>query len=204
MDFLCLIKDNFWEIFSFVTGVVYVLLEIRQKNSMWILGMFTSAATVYVFFMEGLYASSALNVYYFAIAFWGLYQWRKDMRRLAVTDSRPEEGHEAVHLNRITPVVVWTSAAVCIAGTAALSLGMACLGDPMSVMDAAVTMLSAVATWWLGRSYVQQWLLWIAADLLTFAMCLSQGLFLMAALYVLYTVFAAVGYFHWKRYGVYL
>ena len=74
----------------------------------------------------------------------------------------------------------------------------------MSVMDAAVAVLSAVATWWLGRSYLEQWLLWVAADLLTLAMCLAQGLYMMSVLYLAYTAFAAYGYFYWKRNGRYV
>ena len=196
------------EVFTLVTGVVYVILEVRQKNVMWILGMLTSAATVYVFFIQGLYASSALNVYYFVIAFWGPYQWRRDSRKLGadvgLEDSGPREKQPAVHLNRLPVRTIWTSLAVLVAGTVLLILVMERLEDSMSVMDAAVAVLSAVATWWLGRSYLEQWLLWVVADLLTLAMCLAQGLYMMSVLYLAYTAFAAYGYFYWKRNGRYV
>lgn len=198
--------DNIWEIFSLVTGVIYVLLEVRQKNAMWILGMLTSAATVYVFFEQGLYASSALNVYYFVIAFWGLYQWRKDAGKLASLNgaSSCEDGHDSIHLTRLPAATVWWSLAVVLFGTALLVSVMDLLEDSMSVMDASVAVLSAIATWWLGRSYLQQWFLWIAADVLTMAMCLSQGLYFMTVLYAAYTAVAVYGYFYWKRCGRYL
>lgn len=204
MDIWIWLKDNFMEIFSLVTGLVYVVLEVRQKDFMWILGMLTSAATVYVFFRQGLYASSALNVYYFVIAFWGLYQWRRDSRKLL--ESSAGNGEEdargaEVHLGRLKPAAVWWSIAVMVGGTAALVYVMDILGDPMSLMDASVSMLSAIATWWLAKSYIGQWFLWIAADILTLAMCISQGLFFMSALYAAYTAFAVWGYFYWKGHG---
>ena len=209
MEYWNYILDNLWEVFSFVTGVIYVILEVKQKNAMWILGMLTSAATVYVFFSQGLYASSVLNVYYFAIAFWGLYQWRKDAAKVAFQKNQedPEQdkaGPATVHLTRLPVKTVWYSLAVLIIGTALLVLVMDMLEDSMSVMDASVAMLSAVATWWLGRSYLQQWLLWIAADILTMVMCLSQGLHFMTLLYAAYTAAAAYGYFYWKRNGRYV
>jgi nicotinamide mononucleotide transporter len=71
-------------------------------------------------------------------------------------------------------------------------------------LDAAATMLSVVATWWLVRSYIQHWWLWIVADALTTALCLSQGMWWMAALYGAYTASAVIGFVHWKRNGVYL
>ena len=198
--------DNFWEVFSLVTGIIYVILEVKQKNVMWILGMLTSAATVYVFFSQGLYASSVLNVYYFIIAFWGLYQWRKDAGKLSDATDRAGEGSEkpALHLTRLPLKTVWWSLAVLVIGTALLVLVIDMLEDSMSVMDASVAVLSAVATWWLGRSYLQQWLLWIAADILTMVMCLSQGLYSMSVLYAAYTAAAAYGYFYWKRHGRYI
>ena len=184
------------EVFTLVTGIVYVVLEIRQKNFMWILGMLTSAATVYVFFVQGLYASAILNVYYFIIAFWGLFQWKKDSA--AVQDSG------SIHLNRLPLGTIWVSLALFIAGTANLTFIMERFGDPMSVLDASVTMLSAIATWWLGKSYLQQWFLWIAANALTFIMCLHQDLYLLSILYAVYVLSAVFGYFHWKRNGQYV
>ncbi len=196
MEIVAYLRDNFMEIFTLVTGIIYVILEIRQKNFMWILGMLTSAATVYVFFVQGLYASAILNVYYFVIAFWGLFQWKKDSA--ATGDSG------SIHLNKLSPGTVWVSLALFIAGTANLTFIMEHFGDSMSVLDASVTMLSAIATWWLGKSYLQQWFLWIAANALTFIMCLHQNLYLLSILYAVYVLSAVFGYFHWKRNGQYV
>ena len=49
------------QIFTHVTGVIYINLEIRQKNSMWLVGILTSLAAMWVFFRQGLYASFGLN-----------------------------------------------------------------------------------------------------------------------------------------------
>jgi nicotinamide mononucleotide transporter len=74
----------------------------------------------------------------------------------------------------------------------------------MSLLDATATMLSVVATWWLVRSYIQHWWLWIVADALSTLLCISLGMWWMAALYGAYTASAAIGFVHWKRNGVYL
>lgn len=190
---------DWMEIFTLVTGLIYVVLEIRQKNFMWVVGMLTSAATVYVFFRQGLYASSVLNIYYFAIAFWGLYRWRKDSKKLQ--EDQGGQGSDDIHLSVLPGRVIWGSTAVFLLGTAALVFIMDLAGDSMSLADASVAMLSAVATWWLGRSYLHQWALWIAADILTALMCFSQGLYLMTVLYAAYTLFAVYGYYYWYRNG---
>ena len=196
--------EKSFEIFSLITGVIYIILEIRQKNFMWIVGILTSLAAMYVFFCQGLYASFGLNTYYLVTSFIGLWHWRRDKEILQA------ESDDAVHLNRLTHSSVLVSIVMAILGILALTFGMSHLAklglqeNPMSLLDATATMLSVVATWWLVKSYIQHWWLWIIADALSTALCLSLGMWWMAVLYGAYTASAIIGYMHWKRNGIYL
>ena len=192
-------EQHIMEIITLITGVIYIILEIRQKNAMWVLGIFTSIAAIIVFFRQGLYASFGLNIYYLITSFIGLWHWRKDKKKL-------DEEH-SIHLNRLTRKTVITSAIAAITGIIALSYGMDLMAElgfkenPMSVLDASVAVLSVIATWWLVRSYIQQWWLWIAADTLSTILCATQGMWWMALLYLLYTASALIGLRHWKKNG---
>ena len=196
--------EKSFEIFSLITGVIYIILEIRQKNFMWIVGILTSLAAMYVFFCQGLYASFGLNTYYLVTSFIGLWHWRRDKEILQA------ESDDAVHLNRLTHSSVLVSIVMAILGILALTFGMSHLAklglqeNPMSLLDATATMLSVVATWWLVKSYIQHWWLWIIADALSTALCLSLGMWWMAVLYGAYTASAIIGYMHWRRNGVYI
>ena len=196
--------EKSFEIFTLVTGVIYIILEIRQKNFMWVVGILTSLAAMYVFFCKGLYASFGLNTYYLVTSFIGLWHWRRDKVKLQA------ESDDSVHLNRLALSTVLCGVLVTLIGVCALTLGMeklVMLGlqeNPMSFLDATATMLSVVATWWLVKSYIQHWWLWIVADTLSLILCLLLGMWWMAALYAAYTASAVIGYVHWKRRGVYL
>ena len=196
--------EKSFEIFTLITGVIYIILEIRQKNFMWVVGILTSLAAMYVFFCQGLYASFGLNTYYLVTSFIGLWHWRRDKEILQA------EGDDSVHLNRLNLSSVLAGGLVAVIGVLALTLGMAQLAklglqeNPMSLLDATATMLSVVATWWLVKSYIQHWWLWIIADALSTALCLSLGMWWMAALYGAYTASAVIGYMHWRRNGVYI
>ena len=191
------------EIFAFVTGIAYLLLEIWQKNAMWVIGILTGAACAYSFAVQRLWASMGLNVYYVFVSVWGLYQWRRDSRRLA-EETAAEAGTGAIHLRHLPRKTLWTSLLLFLFGSAALIDLLRLLNDQESAMDAIVTVLSAIGTWWLARSYPQQWLVWIVADTLSTILCLTVGMHWMALLYVAYTVSAVYGYFHWKRKGVWI
>ena len=192
------------EIFTLVTGVIYIILEIRQKNLMWLVGVLTSVAAMWVFFRQGLYASFALNTYYLVTSFIGLWQWSRDKKKLVSEGDR-------IHLNRLTAKTVAVSAVVMVLGTFGLVELMQWLNsagvlqeNPMSYLDSAATILSAIATWWLVRSYIQQWWLWIVADLMSTILCASQGMWWMTALYAAYTLSAVYGWAHWHRNGKYI
>jgi nicotinamide mononucleotide transporter len=96
-----------------------------------------------------------------------------------------------------------------IAGTAALSWGMDRLyvlgllnENPLSQLDSLATTMSVVATWWLVRSYLQQWWLWILADTLSAVLCALYGMWWMTLLYVAYAAAAVIGLRHWTKHGV--
>ena len=196
------------QIFTLVTGVLYIIYEIRQKNFMWVVGIATSLAAMWVFFRQGLYASFGLNTYYFVTAFIGLWHWRRDKKALKENIDVKED---TIVLNRLSLKTVLASAVIVVIGSVLLSEGMSYLHEqgllaenPMSMLDSATTVLSAVATWWLVKSYREQWLLWIVADSMSVVLCATQQMWWMAALYLAYVAAAIYGLRYWKRVGMYL
>ena len=193
------------EIFTLVTGLVYLVLEIRQKNAMWIVGMLTSAAAVWMFASRDLYASMILNIYYLVISAAGFVSWRKDRARLERKSLQEgaEDGNR-IHLNRLNVRTVLWSAAAATAGTAVMVAVLKNTGDPMPWLDAMIAVLNAIATYWLSRSYFQQWYILVVANIMSVVLCLAQGLPFMTAQYVFYTAASVYGLVRWRRRGVYL
>ena len=198
MDIISLIEQ-----FAFYTGILYVILEIGQKNLMWVVGILTGAACAYSFAVQHLYASMGLNIYYVFVSVWGLYQWRKDKDRMKEGLSG-ESADASIHLERLSKKTALVSLGIFVVGSALLILLLKFIGDSESVLDAVVAVMSAIGTWWLAKSYPEQWLVWIVADILSTVMCLVAGLNWMALLYVAYTASAVYGYIHWKKKGVYV
>ena len=183
------------EIFALVTGIAYVVLEIMQKNAMWVLGILTGSACAFSFGVQHVWASMGLNLYYVAMSVVGLVQWRKASAQVA-------EGE--IHL-QVVPrnVGVW-SVVVFFVGSLALIQVLRAAGDAQPFLDGTAAVLSVIGTWWLAQSYLQQWLLWIVADIITSTLCLTTGQYWLAFLYIAYIASAVYGYFHWKKRGVYI
>jgi len=65
--------------------------------------------------------------------------------------------------------------------------------------DAMTTAASIVAMWMLSRKYIEQWLVWLAVDLITIGLYLYKGIPLTAGLYALYSALAVAGYLRWRK-----
>jgi nicotinamide riboside transporter PnuC len=71
------LSENIVEVFGAVTGIAYVILEIRRNILLWPLGILTSAVYIYVFGRNGFYAGMVLQGYYVVISIYGWYAWSK-------------------------------------------------------------------------------------------------------------------------------
>jgi nicotinamide mononucleotide transporter len=71
------LSENIVEVFGAVTGIAYVILEIRRNILLWPLGILTSAVYIYVFGRNGFYAGMVLQAYYVVISVYGWYAWSK-------------------------------------------------------------------------------------------------------------------------------
>ena len=178
------------EVFALVTGVAYVVLEILQKKAMWVLGLLTGAACAFSFAVEHVWASMVLNLYYVGMSVVGFIQWKKAGEKV---------GEGEIHLATLPRRTALASIAAFVLGSLLLIHVLRLSGDQVPELDAVSTVLGVIATWWLAQSYIQQWLLWVVADILLAWLCLRTGQHWMALLYLVYVGSAVYGYFHWKK-----
>lgn len=66
------------------------------------------------------------------------------------------------------------------------------------LLDAFTNAFSFVGLWALARKYVEQWLFWIAVDVVCCYLYVVKGIPFKAGLYGLYVVIAVMGYRKWK------
>ncbi|MDD3300565.1 MAG: nicotinamide riboside transporter PnuC [Bacteroidia bacterium] len=180
------------EIFGAVSGLLYVLLEIRQNKFMWIVGGISALVYLVVFFDSALYASFGLQLYYVWASVYGWVKWNRLSTNATAEDPAvyPLAGYKA-----------FLSGIVATAGFAVLWYILANFTeDPMPVLDAMIASLSMLATYWVANKYIQHWMLWIVADVMAVYMYLSQGLYATVVLYFIYIIAAIAGFWHWRKF----
>ena len=179
------------ELFGVVFGFIYLYLEIMHKKGMWIIGLLMAAVYAVVYFQQGVYASMGFQVYYILVSIYGFFQWQRD-----------KTGTNDILYRKIPLKILAGSALIYIAATYTMVMVLGkTTDDPVPWIDASVTVLSAIATFWLSKSYKEQWLMWLIVNALTVAMAIKLGLYPTAVLYTVNAAASVYGYFHWGKKG---
>ncbi|NKR97080.1 nicotinamide riboside transporter PnuC [Rhodococcus hoagii] len=176
------------EVLGFVTGAWCVWLVGRQSVWNWPIGIANNLVWILLFATAGLFADSALQIVYIALAVWG---WRNWVQGRA-GDTLPVTGTTGTEW-------MWLAGAG-IAGTGALMLLLdTATSSTVPFWDAVTTILSLLATWGQATKRWESWLLWIAADLIYIPLYLHKGLTLTALLYAGFLLLCIRGLLAWRR-----
>ena len=188
------------EIFGVVFGFIYLYLEIKQKQGMWLVGFLMAAVYAVVYWQQEVYASMSFQIYYVLVSVYGFLQWGKDKLKTGVED---ETASPQIFYRRISLKVLMMSIMIYAAAVLFMVLVLGrYTDDPMPFADSSITVVSAIATFWLSKSYREQWLAWLVVNSFTVVMCARIGLYPTAVLYFVNAAASVYGYLHWKRKGV--
>lgn len=203
-------------------GLLYLWLEYRADIRLWIVGLIMPLVHGTLYYKAGLYADCSMQVYYVLAGLYGFFVWRNAPHKKAQTARSAAAGqtaqaarNAAAEQNARTarsaePAAARIGhtplryAAGLIAVYAAAHAGIYFLltrftNSTVPFWDAMTTAASIVAMWMLSRKYVEQWLVWLAVDLITVGLYLYKGIPLTAGLYALYSALAVAGYLRWRR-----
>lgn len=197
--------EQLLEYFGVLTGLLYLLLEIRQHRAMWVVGFLTSLVYVFVFFFSKIYADMGLNIYYVAISIYGFWQWsRQNKKRLAavIPDQAPRPNEKILYRNLTLPL--FTGILFAIAAIYALLYYLLhhFTDSPIPAGDAFTTAVGIVATWMLARRIIEHWIFWIIVNCVSVYLYYLRGLYPTMFLYICYALLAAVGLYTWKKKGI--
>ena len=186
------------EIVATLTFVAYLFFQIKHSKWMWYLYIPSCICAALNFFNSATWAFAALNVYYIVMGFVGIYNWKKDSAKAS------EEVASGIILNKLTLKVFLVSAAMVAVAIPALYFLLKALNDPNPFLDAITAALSIIGTWWLTKSYIQQWWIWIIADVFAIWMNVNLDNKWFVVQFVLCIISSFIGLWNWNRQGRYL
>jgi len=172
---------------GFATGILCVALTVRASIWNFPAGILNSLILGLVFLQQRLFSDASLQIVFIALSLQGWILWARHPAREG-GGVRRTGIREAVVLGAVTLatwILLWR-----------LMLWAKGAAPPV---DALVTALSLAAQWLLNGRRLENWLVWIAVDLVSVPLYWSRGLPLIALLYLVFLGMCVAGWFGWRR-----
>lgn len=205
-DFL---STHWLDIVTTILGLIYLVLEYRASIALWVVGIVMPAMDIYLYWSHGLYGDAGMAVYYTLAAIYGYAVWKFGAKWKAMIKRKGSDKKEAASAvsssSEDLPItffprrlILRTLGFFVLAWAATYYVLVAYTNSTVPLLDAFTNALSFVGLWALARKYVEQWLFWIAVDVVCCYLYVVKGIPFKAGLYGLYVVIAVMGYWKWK------
>ncbi len=177
------------EVIAVAAAIGYLLLAIRQNIWCWLGAGISSAIYVYLFFAAKLYMESALNLFYFAMAFYGWWVWYSG-----------RSGDEELPVSAWPYRVHATAIAAIVAASMLSGYLLSRYSDAVyPYIDSMTTWGAIWATFLVARKVLENWWYWLVIDSASIVIYWSRDLHLTALLFAVYVVMIPFGLVAWQR-----
>src|SRR5215831_7624012 len=163
---------SFTETLAFVTGAWCVYLVIKQNIWNFPIGIANNIFFFILFFGDRLYGDATLQIIYLILAIHGWYSW--------LYGGQSKTGLRVERSSSLTLII---SAIVTVISTFILTRVLRNAHDPAPMLDALTTVLSLVAQYLLNKKLIENWYLWMLADVIYVYVYITRSFYLTAFLY---------------------
>jgi nicotinamide mononucleotide transporter len=175
-----------WEWAAVLLGIAEVLLA--KVNNIWLYptGIAGTFIGIYILLVAGLYAESALNVYYVVMSFYGWVYWikKRDQPTVKISWSTSREW-------TITFMIVFAGWAILYVLLKKFTT------SNVPLWDAWVSSTAWAGMWLLARRKLENWILLNISNLFAIPLLCYKKLILFSALTLFLFIVAFFGFFDW-------
>ncbi len=169
-------------------GGVSVYLSVRQNIWSWPTAIVNVGLYTLVFYESRLYADMGLQVVYIVISFYGWYEWLyggKNRTELEVSRTSRRLGMLLAAIGVVSAFVLGT-------------VFHRTTNAALPFLDSATTSTSLVAQWMMTKKLLENWIVWVAVDVVYIGMFIYKSLYVTSLLYFVFLVLSVMGYRQWK------
>jgi len=190
-------RDSSWliitlEAIAFVFGILSVWFA--KKVNIWVYptGIICTVITVYLLYINGYIGDMMMNFYYSIMSIYGWWNWaRKKQNKPVVPISRTTSKEKiiGVILFVLTMIVTYT-----VYKTFDYKLELP------NYIDIVTSGIFFTGMWYMANKKIENWTLWIIADIITVPLYAYRGLGMLSLQYIIFTILAIQGYNEWNTY----
>jgi len=179
------------EAIIFVTGILSVWFAKKENILVYPTGLIATVITVYLFYRDNLLGDMMMNFYWSAMSIYGWWNW-----------SRKKNDKTVVHISRTTKKEKSIGIALFF-GTMLINYGVYRFFDveiePSNYIDIFTSGIFFTAMWYMALKKIENWTLWIIANLITVPLYAYRGWGMLSLQYIIFTILAIQAYTSWKK-----
>ena len=179
------------EAIVFVTGILSVWYAKKESILVYPTGLIATIISVYLLFRDELIGDMMMNFYFSIMSIYGWWNWArvKDNEKVVqISRTNNQEKIIGVGLFLLTILVtflVYKSFGVEI--------------ETSNYIDIFTSGMFFTAMWYMAKKKLENWTLWIIADIITVPLYASRGYGMLSLQYLIFTILAIQAYLQWKK-----
>jgi len=189
------LKDSIIAVCSAFCGILYTMIAGKGKISCYFFGLIGSFCYIWLSISNHLWGNALLYLtYYIPMQIFGIFSWKKNLKRESAEIIKTQ-----LNFNKRLKFFM-----LCIVGAFITILILNILNDKSPVIDGITTFLSVIGMYFTVKRLLEQWIIWIIVNGLSFLMWLNiilNGTKAMSTLVMwgVYFILAIYFYFTWEK-----
>ena len=163
----------------------------REKIWVYPTGLVATLVTMYIFLEDGLLGDMMLNAYYSLMSIYGWWNW-----------ARVKAGRKVVSISRTTALEKIIGVLLFLVTAGFTYMIYLLFGDELdgsNYLDMITSGIFFTAMWYMATKKIENWTLWILADVITVPLYAYRGWGILSLQYLIFTILAIQGYIAWKK-----
>ncbi|MDZ7900869.1 MAG: nicotinamide riboside transporter PnuC [Arcicella sp.] len=183
------LQQNWLENLGIITSLICIWLNTQQNVWGWFWAIVSSAIYGVIFYQARLFSDMGLQGVFILLSIYGWFSWKFGSKEETV-----------LSVSKIPTKL----SIICLGFFLIFALISGYLFSQytkasLPYLDSSLTAISLIATWMTARKYLENWLLWIGANIIYVGMYFYKGLNGTAVLYILLIGLAVKGYQDWVK-----
>jgi len=183
-----LLATSWLEAVAVITGLASVWYARKENILVYPVGIVSVLIYVYLCFKVKLYADMGINAFYFVMS---VYGWVKWSRKTAEHEHRPITAASVKEW-------IWSVIGFIIFFIILYYVLKNFTDSNVPFWDGLTTSIFIIGMWLMALKKIENWIFWIAGDLMCIPLFASKGLILTGFQYLVFLILAIAGYLAWS------
>jgi len=179
------------EFVVFLFGIASVWFAKKENILVYPTGMIATIITSYLLYLAGFLGDMMINAYFAIMSIYGWYNWSKkgvNSTELPISRTNNKEKLTGILLFCVTIFVVF-----------GIYIFFNYEIKGANYVDIVASGIFFTAMWYMANKKIENWTLWIIADLIVVPLYAYRGLGMLSLQYIIFTILAVSAYIEWRK-----